>query len=155
MILGTTTVKRTESIAEQPAVSVMMAVMVAPDAAINSNVVQPGHATPLYSSQSIDPIASPGRFVERVILTESPSFTVKAFPKSTVTRSGSVIVYTCVYVHPFASVTVRLYDPGESEVIIVPDPTAGSQLYMKPGVPRSTSTTDKEPSSSPKHVTFF
>src|SRR5687767_6002144 len=115
---GMMTVKNIESIAQHPAVSLMMAEIVALFNAINSNVVQPGHKVALYSSQSIEPIAVPEILVVKTIFTESPSRTVLSGPKSRVTKTGSWIVNDCTNTQPLASVTVNPYVPGDNDEIV-------------------------------------
>src|SRR6187549_3166476 len=76
IILGTMTVNLIESLARHPAVSLIMAEIVALDVAINWNVGQPGQNNPSYPPQSIEPMAAGERLVAICKVTLSPPATV-------------------------------------------------------------------------------
>ncbi len=109
------TVNLIESEAKHPAVSLIIADIVALDVAINSNVGHPGQNKPSYPPQSIVPTAFGARFVIILNETLSPPATVILGPISTVTRSGSVMIYVCVKEQPLPSETVNVYCPGPNE----------------------------------------
>jgi hypothetical protein len=61
-----------------------------------------------------------------------------------------LVVFVCV--HPFASVTVTVYNPVQSAVAVLPVPPAGAHEYVKPLAPPEAFTA-AIPSQLPKQLT--
>jgi hypothetical protein len=70
-----------------------------------------------------------------------------------VITGGCVIVAVAVAVHPFASVTVTVYEPAMSVFAVAPVPPDGAHAYVYGAVPPATVTV-AEPLLPPKQVTF-